>query len=174
MNVTDKKLDLLIRCLGMLGSDQDGEVMAAGRKAHMMVQAMGLDWQTLLTPPEETPTVSVNVGGKPAGGTTSPPPPPPPPPPGSNSWARNGRGFRSGQPHLALHLAPDQHKAVAQQMLSQFPQFVRTTAKPGKSSDHDFLTGITVSQHQYLTMRQWAWFDEIAQRCGIVLPRPTP
>jgi hypothetical protein len=34
----------LVKVLGMLGSAHDGEVAAAGRKAHSMLQAEGLTW----------------------------------------------------------------------------------------------------------------------------------
>jgi hypothetical protein len=40
----------LVKVLGMLGSDHDGEVAAAGRKAHCMLQAEGLTWGDVINP----------------------------------------------------------------------------------------------------------------------------
>ena len=36
--------DKLVKVLGMLGSDHDGEVAAAGRRADAMVKSAGLSW----------------------------------------------------------------------------------------------------------------------------------
>ena len=36
--------DKLVKVLGMLGSAHDGEVAAAGRRAHSMLKAKGLTW----------------------------------------------------------------------------------------------------------------------------------
>jgi hypothetical protein len=41
----------LVKVLGMLGSDHDGEVAAAGRRANQMVRSAGLTWDQLLNPP---------------------------------------------------------------------------------------------------------------------------
>jgi hypothetical protein len=38
----------LVKVLGMLGSAHDGEVAAAGRKAHSMLQAEGLTWDEVI------------------------------------------------------------------------------------------------------------------------------
>jgi hypothetical protein len=40
--------DKLVKVLGMLGSAYDGEIAAAGRRAHSMLKAEGLTWQDLL------------------------------------------------------------------------------------------------------------------------------
>jgi hypothetical protein len=40
----------LVKVLGMLGSAHDGEVAAAGRKAHSMLQAEGLTWGEVIVP----------------------------------------------------------------------------------------------------------------------------
>jgi hypothetical protein len=40
--------DLLIKCLGLLGSDQDGEVLAAARRAHKIVKDAGMTWELVL------------------------------------------------------------------------------------------------------------------------------
>jgi hypothetical protein len=42
--------DKLVKVLGMLGSDHDGEVAAAGRMAHSMLKAMGLTWGDVIKP----------------------------------------------------------------------------------------------------------------------------
>jgi hypothetical protein len=42
--------DKLVKVLGLLGSDHDGEVAAAGRRAHSMLKAMGLTWSDVIKP----------------------------------------------------------------------------------------------------------------------------
>src|SRR4051812_35365912 len=39
----------------MLGSDHDGEVAAAGRRAHSMLKAMGLQWGDVIKPAAPKP-----------------------------------------------------------------------------------------------------------------------
>lgn len=41
----------LAKVLGMLGSDHDGEIAAAGRRANMMIQKAGLTWGDVISPP---------------------------------------------------------------------------------------------------------------------------
>jgi hypothetical protein len=43
------------KLLGMLGSDHDGEVAAAGRAAHRLIREAGLTWGDVLTPPPRLP-----------------------------------------------------------------------------------------------------------------------
>jgi hypothetical protein len=40
----------LVKILGMLGSDYDGEVAAAGRRANAMVKDAGLMWDNVIAP----------------------------------------------------------------------------------------------------------------------------
>src|SRR3954465_8229254 len=40
----------LVKVLGMLGSDHDGEIAAAGRRANAMVRGAGLTWDQVLAP----------------------------------------------------------------------------------------------------------------------------
>src|SRR3954469_23200789 len=47
--------DKLVKVLGMLGSDHDGEVAAAGRRAHSMLQAEGLTWGEVIFPARLAP-----------------------------------------------------------------------------------------------------------------------
>jgi hypothetical protein len=47
--------DKLVKVLGMLGSDHDGEVAAAGRMAHAMLKAMGLTWGDVIKPAAPKP-----------------------------------------------------------------------------------------------------------------------
>ena len=43
----------LAKLLGLLGSDHDGEIVAAGRKAHQFIRCLGLTWaDVIFTPPE--------------------------------------------------------------------------------------------------------------------------
>jgi hypothetical protein len=42
--------DKLVKVLGMLGSAYDGEVAAAGRRVHSMLQAEGLTWDDVIVP----------------------------------------------------------------------------------------------------------------------------
>lgn len=47
---------LLVRCLGMLGSAHDGEVLNAGRVAQKMVRGAGLTWTDVIgLPPDPQP-----------------------------------------------------------------------------------------------------------------------
>lgn len=41
----------LAKVLGMLGSDFDGEIAAAGRRANAMVKSAGLTWDEVIAPP---------------------------------------------------------------------------------------------------------------------------
>jgi hypothetical protein len=47
--------DKLVKVLGMLGSDHDGEVAAAGRRAHSMLKAEGLTWSDVIVPAAPRP-----------------------------------------------------------------------------------------------------------------------
>ncbi len=38
----------LIKLLGLLGSDHDGEIVTAGRMAHRLVQSLGLTWADVI------------------------------------------------------------------------------------------------------------------------------
>jgi hypothetical protein len=40
----------LVKVLGMLGSDHDGEIAAAGRRANTMVKRAGLTWGDVIAP----------------------------------------------------------------------------------------------------------------------------
>lgn len=66
--------DKLARILGMLGSDHDGEVVTAARKAEAVRRAMGKTWTELLLDQGQLPLVR-------------PPPKPADPRPGSRPWA---------------------------------------------------------------------------------------
>jgi hypothetical protein len=53
MTATVRSPDLaakLVKVLGLLGSDHDGEVAAAGRRAHAMVKGAGLTWGEVIGP----------------------------------------------------------------------------------------------------------------------------
>jgi hypothetical protein len=57
-NISPEFIDLLAKVLGMLGSDHDGEVIAAGRRAQMLLRSAGLTWFQVLgqpAPAEEPP-----------------------------------------------------------------------------------------------------------------------
>jgi hypothetical protein len=47
--------DKLVKVLGMLGSAHDGEVAAAGRRAHSMLKAQGLTWSDVIVPSAPRP-----------------------------------------------------------------------------------------------------------------------
>ena len=47
--------DRLRKLLALLGSDQDGEVLAAARRIDALVKAAGTDWQMLLPDPPAPP-----------------------------------------------------------------------------------------------------------------------
>jgi len=44
--------DKLAKVLAMLGSRRDGEVVAAGRSAHILLKDAGVTWTEVLTPPD--------------------------------------------------------------------------------------------------------------------------
>ena len=48
-------VDKLAKVLGMLGSDFDGEVAAAGRRADAMVKGAGLTWSDVVAPAPRPP-----------------------------------------------------------------------------------------------------------------------
>ena len=48
MSFTHRDRESLAKILGMIGSDHDGEVLSAARKANAMVRAAGLTWQQVL------------------------------------------------------------------------------------------------------------------------------
>src|SRR4051812_4497286 len=45
----------LAKILGMLGSDHDGEVAAAGRRANAIIKGAGLTWDQVLAPVNSPP-----------------------------------------------------------------------------------------------------------------------
>jgi len=46
--ITSTDKSTLSKLLGMIGSDHDGEVVAAARKAHQLVKARGASWPEVL------------------------------------------------------------------------------------------------------------------------------
>jgi hypothetical protein len=54
-SLTPAFADKLVKVLGMLGSDHDGEVATAGRMAHSMLKAEGLTWGDVITPAAPKP-----------------------------------------------------------------------------------------------------------------------
>jgi hypothetical protein len=44
----------LAKLLGYLGSDHDGEIAAAGRKAHQFIRRLGLSWSDVIFCPPES------------------------------------------------------------------------------------------------------------------------
>ena len=52
MNAASPELrDRLAKLLGLLGSDHDGEVAAAGRRAHKLLTEAKLTWHAVIAPP---------------------------------------------------------------------------------------------------------------------------
>lgn len=45
----DADRDKLVKILRLLSSDHDGEVAAAGRRAHSFLKTRGLDWDTVIS-----------------------------------------------------------------------------------------------------------------------------
>jgi hypothetical protein len=43
--------DRLLKCLRLLGSDKDGEALAAGRAAHRFLTKRGIDWDAIIVEP---------------------------------------------------------------------------------------------------------------------------
>jgi hypothetical protein len=50
----------LAKVLGMLGSDHDGEIAAAGRRANQMVRSAGLTWKEVISPTTPASNASPN------------------------------------------------------------------------------------------------------------------
>ena len=46
-----KSADRLVKLLGLLGSSHDGEIAAAGRKAHQLLRRLGLTWPDVICLP---------------------------------------------------------------------------------------------------------------------------
>src|SRR5215471_5410073 len=63
VQLKERDLELLVKFLGLLGSDQVGERAAAALKVHEWAVARGVSWREMLIPdePEEVP-VEVSVG----------------------------------------------------------------------------------------------------------------
>src|SRR3954462_2039623 len=55
MPISPDLANKLAKVLGMLGSDHDGEIAAAGRRAHAMVKGAGLTWNQVLAPANSPP-----------------------------------------------------------------------------------------------------------------------
>src|SRR3954462_8180152 len=55
MPISPDLANKLAKVLGMLGSDHDGEIAAAGRRAHAMVKGAGLTWDQVLAPANSPP-----------------------------------------------------------------------------------------------------------------------
>lgn len=68
-------LKIFIKICGRLGSDQDGEFLAAARTAAGFLEKRKLTWEEVLTPPEAMMVLSVSATG--AEPYREPPPPPP-------------------------------------------------------------------------------------------------
>jgi hypothetical protein len=60
--IAGDKITLLIKLLGMLGSDQAGERDNAARKVHELVRAAGMTWEELLRPKQSQAVVAVPAG----------------------------------------------------------------------------------------------------------------
>lgn len=71
--IPENDRDKLIKILRMFGSNHDGEIASAARRAHELVKSRALDWDDLI--------IGVNHHHT---GYSSPPPPPPPPPPNTD------------------------------------------------------------------------------------------
>jgi len=63
VQLKERDLELLVKFLGLLGSDQVGERAAAALKVHELAVARGVSWREMLIPdePDEVP-VEVSVG----------------------------------------------------------------------------------------------------------------
>lgn len=73
--IQERELLVLVKMLGMLGSDQAGERAAAAAKVDAWVKQRGLAWAELLIPPEDAPVeVEVKVGGRKTASAGPPPP----------------------------------------------------------------------------------------------------
>jgi hypothetical protein len=66
--VPERDRDLLVKILGMLGSDQDGECLNAARKSEAQRKKLGLTWNDLIVPAQlsyaqaaETPTQLIST-----------------------------------------------------------------------------------------------------------------
>lgn len=54
-NVAPQITNRLVKILGLLGSDHDGEIAAAGRKAHALIKGAGLTWDDVIAPAAPAP-----------------------------------------------------------------------------------------------------------------------
>jgi hypothetical protein len=54
--VEEGERDRLVKVLRMFGSDHDGEVAAAARRAHLILQKHALDWDDLVIPVSQAKT----------------------------------------------------------------------------------------------------------------------
>jgi hypothetical protein len=109
------KLDLLIKIMGMTGSDNENQALVALRKANALLKAEGWDWERLLrakikvvedpfnhiSRPTAAPAPKAPTWNPQPAPTWNPPPPPPRPTyqPKPQPWAKRPRHSR-GKPSL--------------------------------------------------------------------------
>jgi hypothetical protein len=129
----ERDLLVLVKLLGMLGTENPHERAAAGAKVHAWVTSRGLEWNKLLIPDEPPEVeVSVNVGGRrPASGPAW----------GSKPAGGNGKGgagassaYASGPPFTtaqAAYAAHSQQQAAAAAAAQRAAQAASQGVAPG-------------------------------------------
>jgi hypothetical protein len=188
--IPQAELARLIKLLGMLGSNSEGERSNAALLADKWVREHSTDWTTLLTPPAEpNPVVSVGVAGDTldiddayrrgyraginagyaqAGSVHA----------ASQNW---GGGLNAGNPFAATFNAAQQAahpapppaptpaptgqqatwKAAAQAMLFHYSAFLRG------QKEQDFITGLLQKNWPKLTDKQADWLRDICARASL-------
>lgn len=176
-------LTRLAKMLRLLGSASVGERAAAALKVHEFVEARGLDWETLLAPPEAPPAVvSVSVGGSREAEASY------------GSWAAQSARMHAVAAQMAnaqAAAAQAQQYAWQQQQNAAMAQGLGASpydyqpAKPSRTWRHaageclgqaakmrgtketDFVQGLLVKGWRQLTDKQETWLRDICARCGV-------
>lgn len=84
MALTPNDRERLIKLLGMIGSNADGEALNAARLAHKLLQDRGMTWRQVVGGNGAVSPPFINPWG--SGTWHHTPPPPPPPSRGSERW----------------------------------------------------------------------------------------
>jgi hypothetical protein len=158
--ITERELQVLVKMLGLLGSDQAGERAAAALKVDQWVKTRGLSWSELLIPPEEPEPVAVRVTDSPYGADTSP---------FTHSRAAAfAQANQAAQQTYAAAAARPDWVAHAEAVLLLQPQVLRG------SGERNFLESQIQRAKLYghgvrLSDKQRAWLADILARVGFTL-----
>ena len=151
MPISSADITRLVRLLGMLGSEHDGEVANAGRLADRLVRELGLTWGEVVQPAIAPP----------------PPPPPPPPPnhagfaPGFNPTDSSSRAGRQRNYRLYGFAAPQDWNELARDVW-----FAARGTAP--ETERGFIEDM-MNWHRMPSEKQQKWLKSLARRYRVAI-----